>query len=266
MKKTIGIIGGGNMGTAILKGLIENKLCPADYISVCELDNKRAVDLKRAYKVSTGDLNTVISNAEIIILAVKPQDMESVLSQIRQTEGKLFISVAAGLTTKFFEKQLGGKVRVIRAMPNLPALIGKGITGYCAGQFVKEGDEGNAGLILEALGGAIRFKESEMDAVTAVSGSGPAYVFFFVEQWIDAAVKLGLNQREARYLVHQTVRGSAEFLKDSINDVSGLRAMVTSKGGTTEAAMKVFLKGDKLGKLMKDALTAAKKRAGELAK
>lgn len=211
------------------------------------------------------DVNSLVTKVDIIILAVKPQEMELVLEQIRFSKDKLFISIAAGLTTKYFEERLGSQARVVRAMPNLPALSGDGVTGFCGGRFIKDSDMREAGKLLEALGGAVQFKESEMDAVTAVSGSGPAYVFLFVEQWINAAVKLGLNQQQARFLVHKTVRGSAEFLKDSLSDVAGLRAKVTSKGGTTQAAMDIFSKG-KFDQLIYKALLAAKKRSKELAK
>lgn len=256
------------MGEALVKGLVGKKLFAPAGILVCEADTKRAQKLKEKYRIGIGDLDTVIAKSSTVILAVKPQDMESVLLQIKD-HNKLFISIAAGLTTKFFEKHLGGKARVVRAMPNLPALIGKGITGYCAGRFVKEGDRGNAGLILKALGeghgSVILFEESQMDAVTAVSGSGPAYVFLFVEKWIDAAISLGLDEIYARNLVYETLVGSAYTLKEHIYTAKDLRGRVTSKGGTTEAAIKVLEEGN-FGKLMKDALSAAKKRAKELAK
>jgi len=271
-KNIIGIIGGGNMGEALIMGLYKLKKW---VVHVCESNPERVEFLKTGYKIiDEQDISSLIAKADVIILAVKPQEMESVLGQIKTTEGKLFISIAAGLTTKYFEDRLGGKAKVIRAMPNLPALIGEGITGYCKGQFADERDIGNAGLILEALGGGpgsvILFEESQMDAVTAVSGSGPAYVFFFVEEWIRAASTLGLNEKDARVLVCETLIGSAGLLKkllrvSKFEEFKTLRAKVTSKGGTTEAAMKVFEENN-FGKLMEDALVAAKKRAKELSK
>jgi pyrroline-5-carboxylate reductase len=272
MKKTIGIIGGGNMGEALIKGLYEVK---KSVVHVCETNPERVEFLKSGYKIIyEQDINSLVAKVDIIILAVKPQEMESVLGQIKTTEGKLFISIAAGLTIKYFEDKLGAKPRVIRAMPNLPALNLEGITGYCAGQFADERDKGNANLILETLGGGpgsvILFPdESQMDAVTAVSGSGPAYVFYFVEEWIKAATTLGLSEKDARILVCETLIGSAGLLKKEryaeFKTLEILRAKVTSKGGTTQAAMDVLSKG-KLEQLMKDTLLAAKKRAKELAK
>jgi pyrroline-5-carboxylate reductase len=265
MKKTIGIIGGGNMGEALIKGLVEKKLFSPSKIFVCEADIKRAQKLKDKYCIVIGDLDTVIARSSTVILAVKPQDMENVLSQIKDQD-KLFISIAAGLTTKFFEKKLGGKARVVRAMPNMPALIGEGMTAICNGRYATSTDVHEAGRILTAVGGCLGVEEKYMDAVTAVSGSGPAYVFLFVEQWIAAAISLGLNETDAQNLVYETLVGSAHLLRLTGSPACELRAKVTSKGGTTEAAMKVFFKGNALGKLMKDALSAAKKRSKELAK
>lgn len=264
-KNIIGIIGGGNMGEALVKGLVEKKLFVSKSIFICEADIKRAQILKDKYRVVIENLDTVIAKSSTVILAVKPQDMENILSQIKNYN-KLFISIAAGLTTKFFEAKLGGKARVVRAMPNMPALIGEGMTAICKGRYATLTDLNEAGRIVDAVGGAIKIQEQYMDAITAVSGSGPAYVFLFVEAWIDAAKVLGLDDLEARNLVYETLLGSANLLNKTGISAGELRARVTSKGGTTEAAMKVFFKGNAFGKLMKDALVAAKKRAKELAK
>ncbi len=265
MKKTIGIIGGGNMGEALIKGLVGKKLFVPDGILVCENDFRRAQSLKEKYRISIKDLNTVIVQASVVILAVKPQDMEIVLSEITESDDNLFISIAAGLTTKYFEKRLG-KPRVIRAMPNMPALIGEGITAICKGRYATGIDMREAGRILSAVGGVLEVQEKYMDAITAVSGSGPAYVFLFVEQWIAAAKSLGLSEEDAKCLVYETLTGSAHLLRKASFTASDLRAKVTSKGGTTEAAMKVFFNENIFGNLMKDALYAAKKRAKELVK
>jgi len=257
------------MGEALIRGLVEKKLFVPARILVCEADSQRAQYLKKKYRIGIGDVHTVVVQSSAVVLAVKPQDMENVLSQIKG-HAPLFISIAAGLTTRFFEKRLGPKTRVVRAMPNMPALIGEGITGYCAGRFVNEADRAKAGLILKALGQGhgcvILFEESQMDAVTAVSGSGPAYVFLFVQQWIAAAIALGLREDVAKRLVVETLIGSVHLLDRTGFSAGDLRSRVTSKGGTTEAAMKVFFKNDIFSKLMKSALSAAKKRAKELAK
>ncbi len=250
------------MGEALIKGLVEKKLFVPARILVCENDAKRAQNLKEKYRVSIKDLNTVVVQSSVVILAVKPQDMEIILSEITDADDKLFISIAAGLTTKFFEKRLG-KARIIRAMPNMPALIGEGITAICRGRYTTGIDMREAGRILSAVGGVLEFQERYLDTITAVSGSGPAYVFLFVEQWIAAAKSLGLNKEDAKRLIYGTLVGSAHLLLKAGFSAGDLRARVTSKGGTTQAAMDVFFKG-KIDQLMKKALLAAKKRAEEL--
>ncbi len=261
-KNIIGIIGGGNMGEALVRGLYKTHS-----VVVVDPSTPRVMLLKKKYDVEVSEIEILVpdKSANIIILAVKPQDMEGVLKRYTQTDGKLFISIAAGLTTKFLEKHLGGKVRVVRAMPNLPALINEGITGICAGKYATRADLKTSQRILSAIGKTVVVKEAMMDVVTAVSGSGPAYVFLFVEQWMAAAIALGFSKEEAKQLIYKTLLGSAHLLEKSESDAAELRAKVTSKGGTTEAAMKVFEENN-FGKLMKDALTAAKKRAKELAK
>lgn len=262
----IAIIGGGNMGEALIKGvqgLRKHK------VFVCESNPDRVRYLKKKYKITVAKIAEAVSVSSIIILAVKPQDMEPLLLEMKKyrslLDDKLLISIAAGLTTKFFERHLGGKMPVIRAMPNLPALIGKGITGVCAGQYAKQDRINHAADVLKVLGKVLIVKETMMDALTAVSGSGPAYVFLFVEQWMVAAKNLGFNDHESLELVYETLKGSISLIKKGLYDVTTLRAKVTSKGGTTQAAMDVFSKG-KFDHLFKQALLAAKKRAKELAR
>ncbi len=261
----ITIIGGGNMGEALIKGLRKSHR-----VSVFEINTARAKYLKEKYKVSIkDDIHRALDDAKVVIFAVKPQDMAMLLENIvgagsPRPYGRLFISIAAGLTTKFFEKRLG-KVRVVRAMPNMPALIGEGITGVCGGRYATAKDINFAASLLRGLGAVLPFEENMMDAVTAVSGSGPAYVFLFVEQWIAAARSLGLNAKDARNLVYETLIGSTHLLNKAACTAGDLRTKVTSKGGTTQAAMDVFFKG-KFGQLMKKSLLAAKKRSQELAR
>ena len=259
-KNIIGIIGGGNMGEALIKGLYAKHA-----VHVSETNAERVKYLKTKYRgIILGDLK-VVEDASVIILAIKPQDMEALLKQVPVAKNTLFISIAAGLTTRFFEKHLGGQVRVVRAMPNMPALIAEGITGISAGRYAQSSDMKLAESLLGAIGQTVIVKESMIDALTAVSGSGPAYVFLFVEQWINAAVKLGFDQKQAKQLVYKTLIGSAHLLEKSQFEAAELRVKVTSKGGTTQAALDVFAKR-KFEQLMKEALSAAKKRAKELAK
>lgn len=261
----VGLIGGGNMGEALIKGLIAKKLALSRDVLVCEADVKRRLYLREKYRITPNDLNTLVRESSVVILAVKPQDMEGVLRQVSQTDrtDKLFISIAAGLSTKYFERHLG-KARCVRAMPNMPALIGEGITAICRGRWATPSDLKNAKRLLEAVGAVLQLQEKYMDAVTAVSGSGPAYVFLFVEQWMASARSLGLRAKDAEKLVYETLAGSAHLLKKTALSAGQLRDKVTSKKGTTEAAMKVLLKRNRWGKLMEEALASAKKRAGEL--
>ncbi len=264
LKTTIGIIGGGNMGEALIKGLHKSYA-----LHVTEADQKRTQYLKKHYRLTIADIDATIQKSHVLILAVKPQDMQTVLSYVKvgnqfSKKDQLVISIAAGLTTRFFEKQLG-KSRVVRTMPNMPALIGEGITGICPGKYATPSDLKLAQKLLETIGETVIVKESMIDAVTAVSGSGPAYVFLFVEQWMAAAKKLGFNDNQAKQLVYKTLLGSAHLLEKSEFSAGTLREKVTSKGGTTAAALDVFAKG-KFDSLMNSALGAAKKRAKELAK
>lgn len=262
------------MGEALIKGLHKTHR-----ILVCEANAQRAKFLQKKYGITTTNINTAVQFSSTVIFAVKPQDMGYVLDNICRGEScirpfgrwqasplqnKLFISIAAGLTTKFFEKHLR-KVRLIRCMPNMPALIGEGITAICAGQYATAINVRAAQKILQTIGQTVVVKESMINAVTAVSGSGPAYVFLFVQAWIAAAKKLGFKEAEARQLVYKTLLGSSHLLEKSKFDAATLRAKVTSKGGTTQAAMGVFFKR-KFDPMMQEALLAAKKRAKELAR
>lgn len=263
----IGIIGGGNMGEALIKGLHQ-----LHSVIVAEANKERAVYLKKKYKVNIAEISDVIALSKVVVLAVKPQDMQVLFSHVRPDylkDNKLFISIAAGLTTKFFENALKNalnpKPRVVRSMPNMPALIGQGITGLCAGRYATSADIKTAQDILRTIGQTIVVKESMIDAVTAVSGSGPAYLFLFVEQWMAAAKKLGFKETEAKQLVYKTLLGSAHLLEQSSFSANELRVKVTSKGGTTQAALDVFA-ARRFDQTVKDALFAAKKRAKELSK
>ena len=271
-KMRIGIIGGGNMGEALIKGLHAKH-----HIYVFEASEPRIKYLKKKYPVIiVGDLKT-IQMASVIILAVKPQDMQAAFLWIRSDdsrEDKLFISIAAGLPTKYFENLIKNivlqpKPRVVRAMPNMPALINEGVTGICKGEYASKTDLKTAQKILSTIGQTVIVKESMMDAVTAVSGSGPGYVFLFVEQWIAAAVSLGFSKDIAKRLVVGTLIGSAHLMRKAnftVRDLLDLRKKVTSKGGTTQAAMDVFFNENIFGNLIKKALEAAQERAKELSK
>ncbi len=257
----IGIIGGGNMGTAILAG-IGRKFT----VRVCEQDAKRALFLKRRFGVKVAGLVTVASGSRIIILAVKPQSFDEVLGQLRGRvrQDQLVISIAAGITCRYIERRVG-KVRVVRTMPNLPAQVGEAVTGICRGKFATAADVKTAQQIFNCIGKTVVIEERLMDPITAVSGSGPGYIFYFAECLEKAAQSLGLSPVMARELVAQTLKGSARLLERSGEGADVLRARVTSKGGTTQAALDVLMKNN-IEKILQDALAAAKKRAKELSK
>jgi len=260
MKTTVGIIGGGNMGSAIIRGIRG-----AYKVIVCEADTKKAARLRRQMKVPIKDLEGLSKSADIIILAVKPQDMEDVLRRLagHVASRHVIISIAAGITTTYIQKRLGFKVKVVRTMPNLPLQIGQGITAVCRGRFASPQDVAKARRIFDCIGQTVIVQEKQINAVTAVSGSGPAYVFLFAEVLMQAARSLGLDKKLSQQLVAETLSGSVHLMRRQQEEAAELRKRVTSKAGTTEAALKV-LWAAKIDIIYKQALKAAAKRAGEL--
>lgn len=260
--KKVGLIGGGNMGEAIIRGLHKKYT-----LYVAEKDSRRKRYLAKNYKINIRSLADVVLASDIVILAVKPQDIVDVLRESRPIvdQKKCVISIVAGITTCFVEKNLHCQPRVIRAMPNMPAMIAEGITAICQGRYATKKDAELTGKIFNLLGETVVVSEDLMDKITAVSGSGPGYVFLFIECMIEAAQALGLKKSLAVNLVRKTFEGSIHLLEQRKEDAAQLRAKVTSKGGTTQAAMDVFAKKN-LTKVMIQALKAANKKAVELAK
>jgi len=258
----IGFIGAGNMGTAIIAGIHRTYT-----VCICEKDKTRVAALKRKYKVSVGDFAYIAKSCDVIVLAVKPQGMEEVVKELAGVINQkvLVVSIAAGITTKFLEKHLPVKMRVVRTMPNMPAQIGEGITGVSKGKNATVKDVKKVCEIFDCVGKTIVVDEKMLDALTAVSGSGPAYVFYFIECLVDAAMSLGFSQQQAIEVVGQTVIGSVHQMAELGECPKELRKKVTSKGGTTEAAMNVFTQA-KVDAIFKDALKAAKNRGRELSK
>jgi len=258
----IGMIGGGNMGGALINGLWKK-----NRLFVCEQDRAKMKRLAARYKAVSSTVEEITKKCPVIILAVKPQDMDMVLDGLKAVvrAKHLVISIAAGITSQYFEKRLGAKTRVVRAMPNMPAQIGEGVTAVSKGKFATAADLKKASVLLRSVGRTVVVEEKMMDAVTAVSGSGPAYVFLFAECMIQAARSLGLKDSVARELVYETLLGSARQLKVLGDDPADLRARVTSKGGTTQAALEVFAQA-KIDTIFLKALTAAKNRSRALAK
>ena len=264
VEKTIGIIGCGNMGEAILRRLSGRRW----KIIVGERDPLKRKDVqKRCGIKAQGDNRAVAKASSIIILAVKPYDIGGVLSEVAAAglKSKLILSIAAGVTTDRIEKALGAAIPVVRAMPNMPAIAGEGITAISPGRYAGPSHMKTAKDLLSVIGSVIVVEEGLIDAVTAISGSGPAYFFYLVECMIEAAREFGLNETDAKLLAVKTALGSARVMDSAEVPPEVLRAKVASKGGTTEAALKLF-ESRGLKDIIKEAIRAARSRAKELAK
>jgi pyrroline-5-carboxylate reductase len=257
----IGFIGGGNMAEALIKGMTSKKM---KGIIVSEPREERGAELHRLYGIKPAASNReVIASCDIIFLAVKPQNMESVLDEISGdiTDEKMVVSIAAGITLSFLKAKLKTEL-IVRVMPNTPALVQEGmsvisLTGCDYGSKLDRLKE-----ILLTIGKVIVLPEEQMNAVTAVSGSGPGFLAFFLEAVIEAGVKLGLNRGDSSALSVQTILGTAKLLDSGIS-AENLRKMVTSQGGTTAAGLKVFTDRNLTG-IVAEALEAARARADEL--
>jgi pyrroline-5-carboxylate reductase len=264
----IAFIGGGNMGEAIIGALLEKKLCRQGDISVSDVSEPRREYLKKKYNITvTLDNKEAVKDKDVIILAVKPQNIDEVLTGLKGKvkPGQLVLSIAAGVKISTLITGLAHH-SIVRSMPNTPAQIGLGISGWTATAEVTEEQKSGARTILGAMGKEIYFNEEDyLDMVTAVSGSGPAYVYLFAEALVDAAVGLGLAKDDAELLVMQTVLGAANLMQNSDKSPAELRRNVTSKGGTTERAIQVFQESDLAG-IVGRAVKAACQRAKELGK
>ena len=265
-KKRIGFIGAGNMGEVLIKGILSGRLLKKNDLIAGDKEGKRRLYIRRKYGIRTvRDNLEVVRRSDILILAVKPQDARAVLSGLENelTNKKLIISIMAGIRTKYIER--GGKIRVVRVMPNAPALVGSGMTAVSAGRFALKKDIKFTKSIFACLGEVIEIKESLLDIVTALSGSGPAYFFYLVAALASAGVNRGLKKETALKLAHQTAFGSGRMLNESSLSLKRLIKKVASKGGTTEAALKVF-ESQGLRKIIEQGVRAAEKRAKQLSK
>ena len=264
--KTIGIIGCGNMGEALL-GRLSRVIEKSTKIMVSEANAARRDYIQTTYKIIVApDNHYLVKYSDAVILAVKPQDLDALLKDelcCDASEKKLFISIAAGITTGHIEKLLGPDVPVIRVMPNMPAVIGEGVSALAAGGAARAAHMDLAREIFSTVGEAIEVTEGLMDAVTAVSGSGPAYFFYLMELMVAAAVELGLDGATARRLVVKTALGSAKIIEALHEDPAALRKKVMSKGGTTEAAFRV-LEEKGMAAAVTEAIGAACARSREL--
>lgn len=284
----IAIIGGGSMGEALLAGLLRSDRRIKDVV-VSERAPSRAKYLSETYSVQvTPSVVDAAENANYVIVAVKPTDVESVVSAIADAAAnsdtdsieQVFVSVAAGVTTSFYESKLPAGSPVVRVMPNAPALVGAGVSALAKGRFATSEQLKEVASLFESVGGVITVPESQLDAVTAVSGSGPAYFFLLVEALVDAAVAVGLPRPVATDLAVQTMAGSAAMLLERLDQggegaagaglgsgvdttAAQLRATVTSPGGTTAAGLRELERGG-LRAAVAEAVEAAKTRSEQL--
>lgn len=238
----ITFLGGGNMANALIGGLLKTGFAAAD-IAVVEIGAEGRARLEQTYGVRCyAAAEAAALDCEVVLLSVKPQQMREACTPLAPyLKQQLIISIAAGLRLADLSRWLGGYDKLVRAMPNTPALIGAGVTGLYASPAVSEAGRANAELILQAVGSTLWIAdEAQMDAVTAVSGSGPAYAFLFIEALQEAAAQLGFTPEQARQLSIETALGAARLAAQSDDPASALRERVTSKGGTTEAALRTM--------------------------
>lgn len=254
----ITFLGGGNMANALIGGLLNNGF-PANEIAVIEIGPENRASLERNFGVRCfAEPDAAAMNCDALLLAVKPQQMREACAPLQKyLQQQLVISVAAGLRLSDLSRWLGGYDKLVRAMPNTPALIGAGVTGLFALSTVSEAERLGADRIMHAVGSTVWVNdEPQIDALTAISGSGPAYVFLFIEALQQAATELGFSARQVRQLSIETVLGAARLASLSEEPASALRERVTSKGGTTEAALRTMTERG-----LKEAIVAGVKAA-----
>jgi pyrroline-5-carboxylate reductase len=262
---TIGIIGTGNMAEALIRGLVRADVARPEQILGSDPRPERQAEMARLYGIQTsGDNLEVARRADILLLSVKPQVMPKVLEEVHSHVRRscLVISIAAGIPTLAIERWLPG-VRVVRTMPNTPALVDAGATAIAAGGHATADDLAAAKRIFESVGLTVILEESQMDAVTGLSGSGPAYMFLIIEALSDAGVKVGLSRYNAQALAAQTVLGAAKLLLETNEHPGRLKDMVTSPGGTAIAGLHTLEEGGLRTTLM-NAVEVATNRSREL--
>jgi pyrroline-5-carboxylate reductase len=264
MTLKIAVLGAGVMGETLISGFLRH-ITPEPEIAVVEKRQARAEELMGRYPLNVSAGPEAVQDADVVVLVVKPQDMGTLLDEVGffVKTGSLVITIAAGIGTAFIEKRVPLGVNVVRAMPNTPARVDRGVTGVSAGAACTPAALALAVQLLETVGTVAEVPENLQDAVTAVSGSGPAYVFYLAEGMIQAAVDLGLDHDSAQRMVHDTILGAATLLESSGETAETLRGSVTSPNGTTAAAIGRL---DELGvrQSIVTAITAARDRSREL--
>lgn len=267
MATLIGIIGCGNMGTALIGGIQGNSVLQKKYrLMASDVDPFKRKKIASKYHIPvTEDNRQLAEKSDILLLAVKPQEIREVLVRMADLieKSKFIISIAAGMTTEVIEKNLNSKVRVVRVMPNTPALVGEGISAIAGGRFAKRGDIHRTLEIFKAVGEVVQLKEKDLDVVTALSGCGPAYFAYWIGALVEQGIAEGLDPKVALKLAEQTAKGTTILLQKTQLSPEELITRVASKGGTTEVALKIF-EQEKLGETIKQAVRAAVARSREL--
>jgi pyrroline-5-carboxylate reductase len=262
-RSRIAIIGVGNMGEAVLSGIVNAGRAPSDIVAGVRRA-ERGEELAARYGVGTGSAPEAAASADIVVLGVKPYDVVAMLSSLDLRPGQLVVSLAAGITTQAMEAAVPEGVAVVRTMPNTPSLIGEGMTVVAGGASASDEDIEDAVALMRATGEVAVVDEKHVDAAAAISGSGPAYVFYVAEALVEAGVHLGLPRATASQLVTQTLAGSSLLLRQSGEHPAVLRENVTSPGGTTAAALRV-LESAAVRAAFLDATRANRDRSREIA-
>ena len=267
MEKRIAVLGAGKIGESLIGGLVSSRWCrPSDIVATARRE-ERLEEIRARYGVETTRSNAeAVRGASVVVIAVKPQDIEELLAEITGAvqPAQTVLSIAAAIPTSLIERHLGDEIPVVRAMPNTPAAVHEGMAGLAPGRHARDQDVARAEEVLAHLGRSVRVAESYMDAVTAVSGSGPAYFALLAESMIEAGILLGLSREIATDLVVQTMLGTAKLLRDEKMHPVELREMVTSPGGTTIAAIRELEQAGVRAAFL-NAIQAAMQRSKELA-
>jgi len=265
--KKVGCLGAGAMGGALLEGLVRSGLVPPAHLAASDVREDRLRFLSTKLGIRTYPENgSLLAESDVVILAVKPPQVPAVLEEVAphvRVDRHLLVSIAAGVTTATVERRISGPVRVVRVMPNTPCLVGSGASAYCLGRHATPADGEIVAAIFGAVGRVVAVEETLMDAVTGLSGSGPAYMFLLLDAFIEAGVRVGLPREAARVLAAQTMLGAARMLLETGEHPAVLRDMVTTPGGTTAAGL-FALEHGRLRAVIMEAVAAATRRAGEL--
>lgn len=268
LKRRLGVIGTGKMGSALIRGIVKAGVLPPNKITASDVDPNLLSALKKETGIKTTSNNLeVVKSAEIILLALKPDMIRPVLTEVKGhlTKEHLLVSIAAGVPIKAIEEVAGAEMRIIRVMPNTPALIGHGAAAFSPGKKATREDVEDVKAILEAVGLAVELSEKHLDAVTGLSGSGPAFVFMVIEALADGGVKMGLPRATAMQLATQTVLGAAKLVLETKKHPGELKDQVASPGGTTIAGIAALERAGLRAALI-EAVEAATKRSMELGK